>query len=140
MAVFDYELKNDLITKYVSVTLSNSYNYTTKYNLQGVQVTMRCGYNTRNKSRWIILMDKNGDLLLSQTFIKYGKRCELNFNSNEKNLNYYVTLKVKDVNKKFADDYDYLGWAKDFDLCFVGYEYSIEERLESNIRNNLVGN
>jgi len=140
MQGFDYELQKDLTTKYVSVSLHDTPHYRTKFNLNSVQVNMLCGYNTRNKMRWITLTDANEKPLLSQTFIKYGKRCELNFLANEHDLEYYVTLKTKDTTKKFPDDYDYLNWSKDFEIYFVGYEYSMVGRLESNLRKILVGN
>lgn len=140
MTEFDFNVKDDLVTKYVSVSLHDTPHYRTKFNLASVQVIMLCGYNTRNKMRWIILTDAEGDPLLTQTFIKYGKRCELNFVANQHDLNYYVTLKAKDKTKKFTEGYDYLNWSKDFDICFVGYEYSLVERLDSNLRKVLVGN
>lgn len=139
MAKFDYNLQNEVVMKYTSVTLSNDPYYRTRFALQNNQIFMQCGYCSRNKSRWIILTDFQGDVILSQTFLKYKKRCELNFTANLLNLNYYVTLKPKEPNKVF-DEYDYINWANDFQICFVGYEYSFVERLASNQRAFLVGN
>lgn len=136
----DDALIYDTVLRYFNVTLSDYANYTTKITIQSVPMTMRCGYNTRNKMRWIYLEDLNGEILLPQTFIKYGKRVEMNFNSNESNLNYYITLKPKDSTKVWLDNYDYLSWKKDFDICFVGYEYSLVERLQVNGRKAFVGN
>jgi hypothetical protein len=101
---------------------------------------LRYGYNTRNKKRWIIITNNSGEPLLSQTFLKYGKRCELNSLAKQYDLDYYVTLKNKDVSKVYPKDYDYLNWAKDFDICFVGYEESLSERLRINERKFFVGN
>lgn len=136
----DDDLIEDLVMNYVSVTLSNAFNYSTKFNFQSTQISMVCGYNPRNKSRWIALTDLKGNILLSQTFLKVGKRCELNFTANQYDLNYYVTLKPKIPSKAFPPDYDYSNWANDFDLCFVGYAYSLVERMEINGRKLLVGN
>ena len=136
----DDALKYDIALRYFNVTLLNYANYSTNITIQSVPMTMRCGYNTRNKMRWIYLEDLNGEILLPQTFIKYGKRVEMNFNSDESNLNYYITLKPKDSTKVWLDSYDYLSWKKDFDVCFVGYEYSLVERLQVNGRKAFVGN
>lgn len=136
----DDALKYDIALRYFNVTLLNYANYSTNITIQSVPMVMRCGYNTRNKLRWIYLEDINGVTLLPQTFLKYGKRVEMNFNSNEANLNYYVTLKPKDSTKIIPDSYDYLNWKNDFDICFVGYEYSLVERLMVNGRKAFVGN
>lgn len=134
MSGFDFELENELSINYIVVNLSNSVNYNTKFLLQGVQVSMSCKYNTRNGLRWVILKDSDGDTLLSQTFLKFGKRCELNFISNLNNLNYYLTLKPKKGDALFENSYDYLNWADDFELCFVGYAQSLKDRLNKNSR------
>lgn len=136
----DDALKYDIALRYFNVTLLNYANYSTNITIQSVPMVMRCGYNTRNKLRWIHLEDINGVTLLPQTFLKYGKRVEMNFNSNEANLNYYITLKPKDSTKIIPDSYDYLNWKNDFDICFVGYEYSLVERLMVNGRKTFVGN
>ena len=101
---------------------------------------MRCGYNTRNKQRWITLTDRSGNVLLSQTFLQHKKECELNFNSNEYNLDYFVTLVLKDESKVIPDNYDYINWANDFNLYFIGHEHDISERIKSNLTIVLVGN
>lgn len=137
---FDDELINDYQLRYIKVSLSNELQYTTTFSIQNVQIFMRCGYNTRNKQRWVVLSDKDGNVLLSQTFLKYKKECELNFNSNEYNLSYFITLAPKNSTKTFDDDYDYTNWANDFNLYFIGYEHEIDERLKSNLIITLVGN
>lgn len=140
MAEFDPTLKRDLETQYIKVNVSNVLNYNSKFSFSGVTFNISCGYNSRNLKRWIILTSDNGDVLLPQTFLKYGRRCELNFMSELYNLKYYVTLRPKDATKLFSDDYDYREWQKDFDLCFVGIPYSVKERLDIGIRRYLVGN
>lgn len=140
MATQNNSLVDDILVKYISVKTVDSTDYQSKFNLQSTQVFMRCGYNTRNKMRWVILMDSNGMVLLPQTFIKFKKRCELNFLSNQYNLSYYLTLKPKDNTKVFSDTYDYLNWSKDFEMCFVGYEQTLVEKLDKNLRAVLVGN
>lgn len=140
MSDIDYKLLKDLEVKYVSVSLSNLPNYNTKFNLQSTRIFMQCGYNFRSKTRWIILTDASGDVLLTQTFLKYRRRCELNFESNRLDLDYYVTLKPKDIAFEMPDGYDYLNWADDFDICFVGHAHSLTERLNINGRKYFVGN
>lgn len=131
---------NELLVKYTTVKTLDYPDYQSKFNLQSTQVFIRCGYNTRNKMRWVILTDLNGMVLLPQTFLKFKKRCELNFLSNQHNLNYYLTLKPKDNTKVVPNDYDYLEWSKDFDMCFVGYEQSLVDKLDENLRVAFVGN
>lgn len=126
-------------TRYFSLTLSNKIKYVTSFNFQSLQITMTCGYNMRNKMRWIVLTDRGGEVLLSQTFLKFNKRCELNFNAEVYDLSYYVTLMPKDPSKTFKD-FDYINWSDHFDICFVGYENSFNDRLERNNRKRLVGN
>lgn len=120
------------------ISLSNTFKYRTKFNLSGVQVSMSCGYNVINKHRWIILTSSFGETLLSQTFLKIGKRCELTPKAQQENLDYYVTLVKKDKAKVIPDNYDYINWATDFDLYFYGRDYSITEQLENNLVSFLV--
>lgn len=130
----------DSRVNFTSVSLSNRSKYVTSFFVEGLRVTMRCGYNTRNKMRWVILLDDNGGVLLPQTFVKYGKRCELGFLAEEHNLHYYVTLKPKNLNKIFLEGHDYLFWQSDFTLCFVGHAQEIEEEYKDLKRKHLVGN
>ena len=131
---YDYELKDKLITKYVKVSLSDVFSYTTTTSLEGVQIYITVGYNTFNKQRWVFIKDDGNNILLPQTFLKYGRRCELNFNAEMSDLSYYVTLSPKYTTKVryFTDDYDYLDWSRDFRLCFVGMSQSLIERLDDN--------
>lgn len=140
MVGFDESLKDDMVTNYYSVSLSNSIIYTTKFNVDSTQIKMLCGYNSRNKLRWVSLTDSEGNILLNQTFLRYSKVCELGFNSNLKNLDYCVTLKRKDQTKIFSNGYDYLNWNNDFELLFLGRPYELSLRLESNYRKMAVGN
>lgn len=140
MSDIDYNLLTDLRVKYVSVTLTNAPNYSTKFNLQSTRINMQCGYNYRNKLRWVILTDDSGNVLLPQTFLKFKKRCELNFEAEVLDLDYYITLKPKKSFFSIAEDYDYLNWANDFDICFVGHEYSLTKRMDANGRRVFVGN
>lgn len=78
--------------------------------------------------------------ILTQTFMSEGKRCELNFQAQRHNLNFYVTLKSKNPSKAFPDDYDYLNWADDFDLFFVGRTQKAVEEMRLNGRRLYVGN
>ena len=55
---YDYELKDKLITKYVKVSLSDVFSYTTTTSLEGVQIYITVGYNTFNKQRWVFIKDR----------------------------------------------------------------------------------
>ena len=134
MRKFDYNLIDELITKYIYVSVNNESYYTSTVVVGSVQMKLTCAYNSLNKQRWISLTDSYGNVLLPQTFLKYGRRCELNFNAEMSDLSYYVTLSPKDITKvrHFTDDYDYLDWSKDFRLCFVGMSQSLIERLNDN--------
>lgn len=134
MRKFDYNLIDELITKYIYVSVNNDSYYTSTIVVGSVQMKLTCAYNSLNKQRWISLADSYGNVLLPQTFLKYDRRCELNFNAEMSDLAYYVTLSPKDTTKVryFTDDYDYLDWSKDFRLCFVGMSQSLIERLNDN--------
>ena len=134
MRKFDYNLIDELITKYIYVSVNNDSYYTSNIIVGSVQMKLTCAYNSLNKQRWISLTDSYGNVLLPQTFLKYGRRCELNFNAEMSDLAYYVTLSPKDITKvrHFTDDYDYLDWSKDFRLCFVGMSQSLIDRLNDN--------
>ena len=138
---YDYELKDRLITKYVKVSLSDVFSYTTTTTLNGVQIHITVGYNTFNKQRWVFIKDDGNNILLPQTFLKYGRRCELNFNAELNNLSYYVTLKPKSMSNvlNLVENYDYEYWSEYFDLCFVGFEYELIEKLNTNNFLYLVG-
>ena len=139
---YDYELKDKLITKYVKVSLSDVFSYTTTTSLEGVQIYITVGYNTFNKQRWVFIKDSGGNILLPQTFLKYGRRCELNFNAEISNLHYYVTLRLIDKSKEAIvtnADYDYQYWSQDLVLCFVGFEQELWEKIDDNYRLYLVG-
>ena len=134
MRKFDYTLIDELITKYIYVSVNNELYYTSNIVVGSVQMKLTCAYNSLNKQRWISIADSYGNVLLPQTFLKYGRRCELNFNAGMSDLAYYVTLSPKDITKVmyFTDDYDYLDWSNDFRLCFVGMSQSLIERLNDN--------
>lgn len=134
MRKFDYNLIDELITKYIYVSVNNESYYTSTIVVGSVQMKLTCAYNSLNKQRWISLTDSYGNVLLPQTFLKYGRRCELNFNAEMSDLAYYVTLSPKDTTKVryFTNDYDYLNWSNDFRLCFVGMSQSLIERLNDN--------
>lgn len=134
MRKFDYNLIDELITKYIYVSVNNESYYTSTIVVGSVQMKLTCAYNSLNKQRWISLTDSYGNVLLPQTFLKYGRRCELNFNAEMSDLAYYVTLSPKDTTKvrHFTEDYDYLDWSNDFRLCFVGMSQSLIERLNDN--------
>ena len=134
MRKFDYNLIDEIVTKYTYVSLNDNDYYMSNIIVGSVQMKLTCAYNSLNKQRWISLTDSYGNVLLPQTFLKYGRRCELNFNAEMSDLSYYVTLSPKDITKVryFTDDYDYLDWSKDFRLCFVGMSQSLIERLNDN--------
>ena len=125
---------------FITMSVSDKPNYTSQISILGRQFTLTCGYNTRNKLRWISVEDTNGQPVLSQTFLKNGKLCQLNFLANRYGLSFSVTLKPKSSTTTIADDYDYLEWSNDFDLYFVGRLQSTEEDMRVNLRKVYVGN
>lgn len=137
---FDQSYVDEFDVDYIYVKLRNLPNYTCTTTVNGLTLFMYVSYNTRTKSREIILETLDSEVVLSQTTVKYGRRCELNFNAHNNGLFYYVTLKPKDESKVYDDTYDYINWADDFVLCFVGWDYSLELRAQENIRNYLTGN
>lgn len=140
MAIYDTDLREYFVTEYVSVVLRNFPNYHTSFKVNNTSILMYVNYNARSKQRSISLETSEGFVLLPKTFVKQNRRCELNFNAELEGLDYYVTLKPINEGKVFDDSYDYLNWDNDFTLCFVGYDYSLTERLNRNIRIALVGN
>ena len=81
MRKFDYNLIDELLTKYIYVSVNNETYYTSNIVVGSVQMKLTCAYNSLNKQRCISLTDTYGNVLLPQTFLKYGRRCELNFNA-----------------------------------------------------------
>lgn len=140
MTAYDTSLYDDFITTYTDVVLLNLPNYHTTIKVNNVTIIMYVNYNARIKQRTISLETLDGYILLPKTFVKQGRRCELNFNAELEGLDYYVTLKPLNEGKTFDDSYDYLNWSDEFSLCFVGYDYSLTERLNRNIRIVFVGN
>lgn len=139
---YDYNLVEKLVTKFTTVSLNDTVNYTTTSTISNTQIKLTFGYNSFNKKRWVIINDDGGNILLPQTFLSYGRRCELNFNAEIGNLHYYVTLRLIDKSKERLvtnKDYDYQYWSKDLILCFVGFEQELWEKIDDNYRLYLVG-
>lgn len=125
---------------FITMSVSDKPNYTSQISILGRQFTLTCGYNTRNKLRWITVEDANGKPVLVQTFLKKGKLCQLNFLANRYGLSFSVTLKPKSDTTAISDSYDYLEWSSDFDLYFIGRLQSTEEDMRVNLRKVYVGN
>lgn len=125
---------------FITMSVSDKPDYSSQISILGRQFTLTCGYNTRNKLRWISIKDTNGDHVLPQTFIKVGKICQLNFLANRYGLSFSVTLKPKSKTKEIAANYDYLNWSSDFDLYFIGRLQSTEDAMQVNLRKVYVGN
>ena len=140
MSDFDDSLFDDFVTNYVIVPVSDNYNYKTRVRLENNLLVLDVKYNLRNKRRSLSISSVDGDVLLPYTFLDYGRRCELNFNATQIDLNYYVTLLPKSKSFVYDQSYDFLNWSDNFDLCFVGNSFDLKERLDKNIRIRLVGN
>ena len=138
--MFDDSLIDDYITNYVKVTLSDVFNYKTRIRLENNILVLDIKYNLRNKRRSLSISSVDGEILLPYTFLDYGRRCELNFNATQIDLDYYVTLSPKSKSFVYNKGYDFSNWSTDFDLCFVGASYELRERLNKNIRIAFVGN
>lgn len=131
-------LINDLDT-FITISVSDKPNYTSNINILGQPLKLICGYNTRNKSRWLVITDQNNRPLLTQTFLKQNKISDFNFTANRLGLSFTVTLKPKSKESTIPDDYDYINWSKDFDLYFLGRLQSTEDKFLVNRRIVYVG-
>ena len=138
--MFDDFLIDDYTINYTKVTVSNVFNYKTRIRLENNLLVLDVKYNLRNKRRSLSISSVDGEVLLPYTFLDYGRRCELNFNAAQIDLDYYVTLSPKSKSFVYNKGYDFSNWSTDFDLCFVGASYELRERLDKNIRIRLVGN
>ena len=115
MSDFDDNLFDDFVTNYVIVPVSNNYNYKTRVRLENNLLVLDVKYNLRNKRRCLSISSVDGDVLLPYTFLDYGRRCELNFNATQIDLNYYVTLFPKSKNFVHYKSYDFLNWSVNCD-------------------------
>ena len=138
--MFDDSLIDDYLINYTKVTVSNVFNYKTRIRLENNILILDIKYNLRNKRRSLSISSVDGEVLLPYTFLDYGRRCELNFNATQIDLDYYVTLSPKSKSFVYNKVYDFSSWSADFDLCFVGASYELRERLNKNIRIAFVGN
>lgn len=138
--MFDDFLIDDYTINYTKVTVSNVFNYKTRIRLENNLLVLDVKYNLRNKRRSLSISSVDGEVLLPYTFLDYGRRCELNFNATQIDLDYYVTLSPKSKSFVYSKGYDFRNWSTDFDLCFVGASYELRERLDKNIRIGFVGN
>lgn len=139
MAEYDYNLIDDVVTNYTDIQLQNFPNYHTTIKIGGQTLIMYIKYNSRNKMRSITLNTLDGFTLLPFTFVTEGRRCELNRIAELEGFNYYVTLRQTNLGKVIDKEYDYLNWSSDFTLCFVGFDYSLIERMQINLRISLTG-
>ena len=138
--MFDDSLIDDYVINYTKATVSDVFNYKTRIRLENNILVLDIKYNLRNKRRSLSISSVDGEILLPYTFLDYGRRCELNFNATQINLDYYVTLSPKSKSFVYNKGYDFSNWSTDFDLCFVGASYELRERLNKNIRIAFVGN
>ena len=138
--MFDDYLIDDYLINYTKVTVSNVFNYKTRIRLENNILLLDIKYNLRNKRRSLSISSVDGEVLLPYTFLDYGRRCELNFNATQIDLDYYVTLSPKSKSFVYNKSYDFLNWSDNFDLCFVGNSFDLKERLNKNIRIGFVGN
>ena len=138
--MFDDSLIDDYVINYTKATVSDVFNYKTRIRLENNILVLDVKYNLRNKKRSLSISSVDGEVLLPYTFLDYGRRCELNFNATQIDLDYYVTLSPKSKSFVYNKSYDFSNWSTDFDLCFVGASYELRERLNKNIRIAFVGN
>lgn len=125
--------------EYVYVSLFSDIRYNTRVSLNGRNLKLVCGYDNRNKSRWVSLETSDNTVLLKRTPLDYGRVCELDAISHRYDLDYYITLAKKDPNKEVAENYDYLNWDKDFRIAFVGKPFSSNREMKRCLLNVLVG-
>ena len=128
--MFDDSLIDDYVINYTKATVSDVFNYKTRIRLENNILLLDIKYNLRNKRRSLSISSVDGEVLLPYTFLDYGRRCELNFNATQIDLDYYVTLSPKSKSFVYNKGYDFSNWSTDFDLCFVGASYELRERLD----------
>ena len=138
--MFDDSLIDDYVINYTKATVSDVFNYKTRIRLENNILVLDVKYNLRNKKRSLSISSVDGEGLRTYTYLDYGRRCELNFNATQIDLDYYVTLSPKSKSFVYNKSYDFSNWSTDFDLCFVGASYELRERLNKNIRIAFVGN
>ena len=137
--MFDDSLIDDYVINYTKATVSDVFNYKTRIRLENNILVLDVKYNLRNKKRSLSISSVDGEGLRTYTYLDYGRRCELNFNATQIDLDYYVTLSPKSKSFVYNKSYDFSNWSTDFDLCFVGASYELRERLNKNIRIASVG-
>ena len=57
MRKFDYNLIDEIVTKYTYVSLNDNDYYMSNIIVGSVQMKLTCAYNSLNKQRWISLTD-----------------------------------------------------------------------------------
>lgn len=130
MSVSDYSV---LRTR---IELNNLPSYITYFSIQGIQLIMEVGYNTRNKRRWLALRTVSDDILLQRTFISNLDRVVCNVNTEILGATIFVVLEPK--NPALESD-DYLNWRDNFWLTFVSNDIEYDEAIDSTTLDLYVG-
>ena len=68
MRKFDYNLIDEIVTKYTYVSLNDNDYYMSNIIVGSVQMKLTCAYNSLNKQRWISLTDSYGNVYYRKHF------------------------------------------------------------------------
>ncbi|MBQ0112883.1 MAG: hypothetical protein KBT03_07125 [Bacteroidales bacterium] len=120
MALEDYSVTR------TRVILQNIPSYTTYLSIQGLQIILEVGYNTRNSKRFIALRTVNDDILLQRTFIGSLDRVYCNINTEIYGITLSLVLEPKNTN--FQSE-DYLNWKDDYWLTFISNDIEYDETI-----------
>lgn len=102
---------------YTVFTLSDDLFYTVDTLIDGVNVIMTFGYNSRLGKRWISIESVNGTVLLDRTFLDIGREIKLNINADLLGI-CKATLMLFPVVTDVAGSI--LEWSKNYRISILG--------------------
>lgn len=102
---------------YTVFTLSDDLFYTVDTLIDGVNVIMTFGYNSRLGKRWISIESVNGTVLLDRTFLDIGREIKLNINADLLGI-CKATLMLFPIVTDVAGSI--LEWSKNYRISILG--------------------
>lgn len=118
------------------VNLENFVFYNTYFAVEGLQVILTCGFNTRNQKRWVSLKTVDNTVLLYRTFIEGRGRIYPNVNVELYGISFFIVLEPKNPNF-FGEDFR--KWKDDYYLTFVSNPIEFDEEVDKLILDLSVG-
>lgn len=109
--------ENTPLYYYTTFTLSDDLFYTVDTLVDGVNVIMTFGYNSRLGKRWISIESVNGTVLLDRTFLDIGREIKLNVNADLLGICKATLMlfpKVKNVTGSI------LSWSENYQISILG--------------------